>query len=349
MEQRAVDPSPNDVLVAAAAALAHAGDLDAAVHPIVDAASAALRTDVITVFVHDPDSDELHLAASSGIPAEALDTFAAAVAGGLHPIAEVARSRQAAWDDRSSAARGALRDGGAGTGDLTGADLPLSVARAGVDVALGVVSFGWNTAHDISADDRRLATAIADLVAVAVDRAQLSSLVAERSEWLERMAHSDPLTGLANARTFARVLELEVARASRQGSELSVAIFDVDGFANVNRQAGRAAGDDVLRAVASILSESVRLVDTVARYGGDEFVLVAPGSAGTTVAQRVLDGVAALPRVDGSPLSVSAGVARFPVDGASGDELLDAAEAALERAKSSGAGRMERAGAKAAG
>ena len=130
------------------------------------------------------------------------------------------------------------------------------------------------------------------------------------------MAHSDPLTGLANERTVARVLELELARAGRQGSEVSLAMFDVDDFQATNRDGGPAAGDDVLRRVAAVLAESVRLVDTVGRVGGDEFVLIAPGSAGLTVANRVMAGIAALPAVAGKDVSVSAGVARFPTDGA---------------------------------
>ena len=89
-----------------------------------------------------------------------------------------------------------------------------------------------------TADEAALLDAIADLCAVAVDRNRLASMVAERSEWFERMAHTDPLTGLANQRTFARVLELELARAGRQGSEVSVAIFDVDDFADDQRAAG---------------------------------------------------------------------------------------------------------------
>jgi len=215
---------------------------------------------------------------------------------------------------------------------------PLITSRGGIDEPGGVIAIGWKAAEPQSGDEVAILSAVADLAAAAADRARLGTMVAERSEWFERMAHSDPLTGLANARTFARVLELEIARASRQGSAVSVAIFDVDDFTETNRQAGNEAGDDVLRQVAAVLAESVRLVDTVARWGGDEFVLVAPGSAGAVVAQRVMTGIAALPPIGGRVVSVSAGVARFPVDGADAQTLIAAATAGLERAREVGRG-----------
>jgi len=117
-----------------------------------------------------------------------------------------------------------------------------------------------------------------------------------------------------------------------------VAIFDVDGFRAVNERGGAAAGDAVLRAVAAVLADQVRLVDTVARIGGDEFVVVAPGSGGIVVADRILRAIEALGPVRGSAVTVSAGVARFPVDGTSADELLVSALAALEGARASGQG-----------
>jgi diguanylate cyclase (GGDEF)-like protein len=163
------------------------------------------------------------------------------------------------------------------------------------------------------------------------------------------MAHSDPLTGLANQRTFARVLELELARAARQASEVAVAVLDVDGFVDINDSAGRDAGDQVLRTVASVLAESVRLVDTVARYGGDEFALVAPGSAGRTVAQRVASGLTHLEPVNGRTVTVSVGLATFPADGGTAEELIAAAEAALARAKATGHGTIQEAAAGASG
>jgi diguanylate cyclase (GGDEF)-like protein len=207
-----------------------------------------------------------------------------------------------------------------------------------VEVPLGSIGFGWPAPRLLDDAERETITAIAALAAVAVDRARLASTASERSEWFERMAHTDPLTGLANERTVGRILELELARAGRQGSEVSFAMFDVDDFQATNREGGHEAGDAVLRRVAAVLAESVRLVDTVGRIGGDEFVLVAPGSAGMTVAQRVLTGIAALPAIGGRPITVSAGVARFPTDGSDADALIAAATAALRRARAEGRG-----------
>ncbi|MFL5675433.1 MAG: GGDEF domain-containing protein, partial [Chloroflexota bacterium] len=110
---------------------------------------------------------------------------------------------------------------------------------------------------------------------------------------------------------------------------------------------GSETGDDVLRRVASVLAESVRVGDTVGRSGGDEVVLIAPGSAGALVAQRVLDGIAALPPVGGRDVTVSAGVATFPADGTDAQALIGAATEGLARARESGRGSV-RAGAVAA-
>src|SRR5258707_1394366 len=144
--------------------------------------------------------------------------------------------------------------------------------------------------------------------------------------------------GLANARTLARVIELEIVRAARQASDLCVALFDVDNLTAINDGAGRAAGDNVLREVAAVAAESVRLVDTMARWGGDEFILVAPGAKGTTVARRIVEAVAARPAIAGRTFTVSAGIARFPADGTTGDELIAAATAALRAAQAVGPG-----------
>jgi diguanylate cyclase (GGDEF)-like protein len=321
-----------DVIANAARTLARSGAVERLLDDLLAIAVAATGSESAVVFLQDPDRADLEVAASAGMSEADLAEFAGIVAANPeHPIRRSVAERIAGFDMTPT------KPGASGLRT----HLPLVVARDEVDLPFGVLAL----AHPQSLDgtQRRLVAAIADLAAVGIDRARLASLASERSEWYERMAHMDPLTGLANGRTFARVLELEIARAGRQGSEVSVAVFDVDDFRTTNADAGHAAGDDILREVAAVLAESVRLVDTVARYGGDEFVLVAPGSAGMTVARRVLSGVAKLGSIADRRVSVSAGVARFPADGTTADELLAAAERALAEGRSNGAGTLNEA------
>lgn len=315
-----------DVLATATAVVARARDLDEALEALLRAAATAVRADAATILVQDPDRAELRATVSVGIDEAGLAELTAAVTRPDHPIRLAIGAGRPAFD--------VAAPGGSG-GSGGHAYLPLVVVHDGIDLALGALALSWQEHSALDDDHRRLALALADLTAVALDRGRLAAHSAERSEWLERMAHVDPLTGLANARAFARVLELELARAGRQGGEVSVALFDVDDFRAANAAGGTAAGDAILRQVAAVVAESVRLVDTVARSGGDEFVVVAPGTAGPTVARRVIDGVAALPDVAGRRVRVSAGVVRFPTDGSTAEELLAAARRALDTDRSS--------------
>ena len=211
--------------------------------------------------------------------------------------------------------------------------MPLVTADAGgTEQVEGVLSTALT--GDATPETMDALGAAAAFAAAAVRSARLERAVEERTDWFERVSHTDPLTGLANRRTFQRMLELELARAARQGSALSIALFDVDGLAALSARHGADVGDDVLRRVASTLADSVRLVDTVARIGGDEFAVLAPGAAGRVVADRVVNGVSSLDPIDGSErIGLSVGVAAFPADGANAEELLTAAERALIGAK----------------
>lgn len=337
-EGRSTDPRAS--LAAAIAAVAAADDLDSSLDAVLAAAVEALHPAMAAIFIADPDRAGLQLIASHGLDDESRERLAAEVEDPSHPFTAAALGRVATFDREGATPSGA---------SFVGAYLPLVVSSGGVDVTLGSVGMGWPAPRDLDEPERETISALAALAAIAMDRSRLASTAAERSEWFERMAHTDPLTGIANERTVARILELEIARAARQGSELSLALFDVDDFQSTNRDSGPEAGDAVLRQVAAVLAESVRLVDTVGRIGGDEFVLVAPGSAGATVARRVIDGIAALPAVAGKQMSVSAGVARFPVDGSDADTLIAAATAALVLAQGSGPGFVAETGVAAEG
>ncbi|MBI3746458.1 MAG: GGDEF domain-containing protein [Chloroflexi bacterium] len=329
---------PSEVLLARAiATVARSADPDAALATLLASATAAVGADHAAVAMWDSVRGSLALAASVGYAPEEVSALEAEVASNPdHPIARTAHGQTAILGSESAAVGGTMS---------TQATLPLRVASGGMDEPLGALAVSRAGSWHVGEADAGLLAALADLIALAIDRARLTAAAQERSDWQERMAHTDALTGLANARTLSRVLELEVARAGRQGTELSVAVFDVDNLRAVNDGAGPAAGDDILREVAAVLAESVRLVDTVARTGGDEFLVVAPGAAGMTVARRVLDALAGRSAEGRSPISVSAGVARFPADGTTPDELIGAASAALLTAKSSGPGTLAAAGA----
>jgi diguanylate cyclase (GGDEF)-like protein len=314
-----------DTLADGVAAAVHGADLDEGLGSLLAAAVAALGAQSAMVSLQDPDRPDPELTLTIGLDEAAQAAAVAAFADPAHPLTTAGRDRA---DTRSGSTIA----------------IPLIAARGGIEEALGAIALTFATGADADAADPSALRLVADVAALVVDRSRLAATAAERSEWFERLAHTDPLTGLANLRTISRVLELELTRAGRQGGEVSIAIFDVDDFTRTNETAGREAGDDVLRSVASVVAGSVRLVDTVARYGPDEFLLVAPGSAGAMVARRILEGIADLPPVAGRTVSVTAGVATFPTDGIDAEAVIAAARSALDRARTAGRGGVETTG-----
>ncbi len=156
----------------------------------------------------------------------------------------------------------------------------------------------------------------------------------------ERRAHTDSLTGLPNRRALDDTFKLMIAQASRALTPLSVMLIDLDRFKEVNDTFGHDRGDEVLAAVATTLTESVRTSDFAARMGGEEFLVLLPNtdpSTAGTVAEGVARSLAAT-KVNGVDRRVSAsfGVAGFPVHGADGPTLLRSADRALYQAKRDG-------------
>lgn len=322
--------APDVILAGAIATVARADDPDRALADLLSAATASVVADRGAVVLWDGERGQLVVAASVGYgPAEAAAFEAAVSTNPDHPVARTAHGQTAVLGVETADESGAA---------VVTATWPLRVTTDGVEVPLGALSVSQTAPWSVGESDATMLAACADLIAITVDRARLMASAQEQGEWQERRAHTDALTGLANARTLSRVLELELARAGRQGTDLSIALFDVDDLAGANKEDGPGSGDDILREVAATLAESVRLVDTVGRWGGDEFLIVAPGSAGMTVAQRVLDAFAARSTSRARAITVSAGVARFPADGASSTELVGAAEMALGAAKAAGPG-----------
>ena len=175
--------------------------------------------------------------------------------------------------------------------------------------------------------------------------AQTKHLLTEAVERADR----DPLTGLINHRAFHKRFEQQAALALKTGLPLSLAMMDLDNFKFFNDGYGHSIGDDVLQKVASALREACRPGDTLARFGGDEFALLMPGTDAEQAVRLADRLVAALqgvgyrpPGYDTTiPLSLSIGIAIFPDDGPGRLEALAAADARLIRVKTGGTGREE--------
>jgi diguanylate cyclase (GGDEF)-like protein len=191
-----------------------------------------------------------------------------------------------------------------------------------------------------SDDDILTANSLAHQAAVALDNLRLHRIV-------ERQALVDGLTGLANRRECEGALGRELARARREGAPLAVVMADLDDFKLVNDVHGHPVGDAVLREFAAVARDTVRESDVAGRWGGEEFMLLLPGTqleGAVQLADRVRTNLQrrTILAPDGRRLDVTAsfGVAAFS-DADDGRTLVAAADAALYEAKRAGKNRVE--------
>jgi diguanylate cyclase (GGDEF)-like protein len=197
-------------------------------------------------------------------------------------------------------------------------------------VPFALASFALGSLHNLSAEAVRLATAapvwilVGEVVALGI--AERRAQEARRTLALTRAAETDPLTALANRRSFERALD------NLQPGDALV-LLDLDRLKWVNDSQGHLTGDQVLRDVAAVMTTTVHPQDTLARFGGDEFAIVMPG-AGITGAELALQRIRELWRIHGGITSFSAGAAIH--DGEHPETTLARADAALYEAKTSG-------------
>ena len=207
--------------------------------------------------------------------------------------------------------------------------IPLKVG----DTVVGVMNLSRLKAGKFSPSELRLLGLLADQAAVAISNASLHQLISHQ-------AYSDTLTGLPNRRALDERLEEEVMTARRGNYSFAVIMMDLDGFKAVNDTFGHSTGDDLLRNVFGQMSRGVRNTDFLARYGGDELTLILSQSdlsSAQIVSEKIIDGLKhikyTLPNGKRFALSVSGGIAIYPVHGRTVPDLLRAADAALYLAK----------------
>lgn len=159
---------------------------------------------------------------------------------------------------------------------------------------------------------------------------------------LHQLAHYDVLTNLPNRRTFAERIQHEIDLAVRRNTMLAVVFIDIDHFKTINDSLGHATGDLVLQAVANRLRNCLRIGDTVARIGGDEFVVLLEGNSKREtferVAHKLAESLTEAVMIDGREMYVAAsmGISVFPHDGTDSETLLRNADTAMYRAKTAG-------------
>jgi diguanylate cyclase (GGDEF)-like protein len=173
--------------------------------------------------------------------------------------------------------------------------------------------------------------------AIAMENARLYSETKRLLEETQRLASTDPLTGLQNRRALAELLDRELHNAERYGAPLAFLVLDLDDLKVINDTNGHHAGDEALKVFADILKRSARRGDIVARYAGDEFVMVMAQTdriAAEAVLRRLYT---ALER---TKLKCSVGISLFPRHGVDGGTLFAAADKALYDAKIAGKNRF---------
>ena len=181
------------------------------------------------------------------------------------------------------------------------------------------------------------------VVRIREDRRRLQGMNARLSELLEgaeKLARTDPLTGLPNRRAFIERLSAELAHARRAGTPVCIAYIDIDNFKGINDARGHAEGDEFLRGMAAAIRETVRASDVAARLGGDEFAVLftdATRGAVQPLAHRLLERCRALgERYPGLDVGASVGMAWFDAAPDAPELLLDRADGAMYEAKSAG-------------
>lgn len=301
-------------------------DLDQLLTSALKSLAATARVDGYCLFLLEEASDRLLVQTVGGQGTESLRDLKLAPGEGLAGRVFQTRSSEAhgsqapfPWPDVPAEARSVL-----------------AVPLISQDRGIGVLTFLSPTPSAFSEREIAFFTAVANQLTAAVENARLYQKTQE-------LSYRDGLTGLFNRRHFEETLEQERYRAERYRMPLSLIMADIDHFKRYNDTYGHPAGDQALKTVATILTETTRRVDIAARYGGEELVLIlplTPKDPARLVAEKLRVAVEGS-HFPAGRLTISLGVATYPQDGDSAAKLIKAADDALYAAKQAGRNRVE--------
>lgn len=289
----------------------------------------------LVLLLYNPGSEELEIRKSHGIPAEVLDGIAFRLDEGITGIA--ARSQELVYVPDVTKDLRSLNYKGRTNSKGSLACLPLVIKQR----LVGILNLHKDDLDAFSEQELKLIQAIGNQAAIAIENAQLY-------EKTRDLSNTDELTALANRRHFQGILKREVDQAKRYSTTFSLIMVDVDHFKQYNDTHGHLAGDLVLKRVANLLLQNTRGIDLVARFGGEEFVILLPrtdekGALATAeklrqcVHDEVMTGMA-----ESQPLgriTLSLGIAIYPLHSKDVFDLLNMADQALYQAKSEGRNR----------
>lgn len=228
-------------------------------------------------------------------------------------------------------------------------ELPEVVRKEGVVfLAMVPLRVGKNTVGFLALANRTEIDFDFDLASLLSLIGNSLSLISEKLRLFhetQRLAVTDSLTGLYNARFFYSALDAEIARTKRYETPFSIVLFDIDNFKLINDTLGHQAGDEVLRSVADSMKDSSRKSDMVARYGGEEFIAILPSTRkleAFNISNRIKETVESgdFSGASGAKVTLSGGIATFPDDAEDAKDLLYAADMAMYQAKAAGKKRI---------
>jgi diguanylate cyclase (GGDEF)-like protein len=282
-----------------------------------------------TLFLHDPQNDVFETAASWGEV----------------PAAQHVITAEDCWGLRRSKPHMIKGEGS----NVVCRHLPQPAPLFSVCVPLSARGevLGLLSVHDNHLPDEDIVMELAERIA---DHASLALADIKLRDSLRTQAIEDSLTGLYNRRFMEAALHREMRRAERDGDSIGVLMVDIDRFKQFNDSYGHQTGDEMMRELGRLLKAQIRAGDVACRYGGEEFVIIlqkAPVNASRQRAEQLRDAIAAIRLIHGTelgePVTVSIGVASFPENGTSWQDVLRAADDALYAAKRSGRNRVAQA------